>query len=119
MSTNVQRVPDRQLPALVQDSSAPDDATYVVRPSQAQAREASRFVATWIDRVRVSGAHRVIIDMSAVHRLDLSGFGVLLAKLRDVLRVSVQLTDVGVSEAVSLRSMGLVDGVVVQQRRSR
>jgi anti-anti-sigma regulatory factor len=87
--------------------------------SDAQAREAISFVPAWLDRVRNSGARRVVIDLSAVQRVDWSGFGVLLAKLRDVLRVAVQITGVGVSDAVSLRSIGLLDGVNVQQRRQR
>ena len=81
-----------------------------------QARNASRHIPAWLDEVRDAGANEVSIDMSDVHRLDFSGFGVLLAKLRDVLRVRVRLASVGVSEAVSLRSMGVLDDIAVEQR---
>jgi hypothetical protein len=118
MNTDLARASVPHLPLLDRASAAPDEATCLLRPSEAQARDASRFVPTWVVEVRDCGARRVVIDMSAVHRLDLSGFGALLAKLRDVLRVTVQLTGVGVTEAVSLHSMGLLDGVVVQQRRA-
>jgi STAS domain len=88
-------------------------AACVLRPSSEQARLASRFVPSWLDQVRNSGTRHVVIDMSEVHGLDISGFGVLLAKLRDALDVTVSLTDVGVSEAASLASMDLIDDVAV------
>jgi hypothetical protein len=118
MSTDVARASVPHAPLVDRPSAAPNDAAFLLRPSDAQARDASRFLPTWVDEVRDSGARRVVIDMPAVNRLDLGGFGVLLAKLRHVLRVTVQLIGVGVSEAVCLRSMGLLDGVAVQQRRA-
>jgi hypothetical protein len=60
----------------------------------------------------------VIIDLSEVYGLDFSGFGVLLAKLRDVLRMTVSITGIGVSDVVSLQSMGLLDGIAVERRRA-
>jgi anti-anti-sigma regulatory factor len=99
-------------------STAPAAATttFTLHPRDEQARNANRHIPTWLDQVRDAGAHQASIDMSDVHRLDFSGFGVLLTRLRDVLRVTVMLTSVGVSEAVSLRSMGLLDGIVVEPR---
>ena len=96
-----------------------DAATCVLRLGEEQARDVSRSVSTCLNQVRDCRATRVVIDMSDVHRLDFSGFGVLLAKLRDVLRVTVLLNEIGVSEATSLRSMGLLDGVTVKQRSVR
>jgi len=94
-----------------------DTATCVLRPSDEQARHASRFVPAWLKRVRDCAASQVIIDLSEVCGLDFSGFGVLLAKLRDVLRVTASITGIGVSDLVSLQSMGLLDGIDVARRR--
>lgn len=91
-----------------------EGTTYVLRPTAEQAREAIAFVPLWLNQVREAGGRHVVIDMSQVDRLDLSGFGVLLAKLRDVLRVTSRLTGISISEIVSLRSIGLLDGADVE-----
>jgi hypothetical protein len=101
-------------------NAAPVESAYfVLRLSDEQARNPIPFLPTWLDRVRDSGARRAVIDMADVYRLDLSGFGLLLAKLRDVLGVTVVVRGIGPTEAVSLQSMGLLEGVSVERRRHR
>lgn len=100
-------------------TTRPDTATCVLRPSDVQARYAIRFVPDWLEQVRACGASQVSIDLSEVCGLDFSGFGVLLAKLRDVVRVTVSITGISVSDAVSLQSMGLLDGIAVERRSRR
>src|SRR3954447_20464592 len=101
------------------DTRIADGTAYVLRPTAEQARNVIQFLPTWLSQVRDAGGRHVAIDMSEVGGFDLSGFGVLLAKLRDVLRVSVRLTGIGVSEAVSLQSMRVLDGVTLELRDRR
>ena len=96
-----------------------DAASCVLHLSAEQARDPLGLIPRWLGRIRAAGTRHVVIDMSDVNRLNLTGFGVLLAKLRDQLDMTVLLTGIGVSEAVSLRSMGLLDGVAVERRRPR
>lgn len=69
----------------------------IVRPSQEQAERVCRHLSHWLDRLRACGAGKVVIDLSRVRRLDFTGFGVFLAKVRDVLAVPVVIVGAGVS----------------------
>jgi len=85
----------------------------IVRPSQEQAERVCRHLSHWLDQLRACGASKVVIDLSRVRRLDFTGFGVFLAKVRDVLAVPVVIVGARGYLVETLRQLDLLAGAEV------
>jgi len=91
----------------------------LIRPTAWQADHAYRFVPAWLAQIRACNAAEVVIDLSAAHRLDVTSFGLLLAKCRDVLGTPVVITGAEAHLVETLRGLDLLAGACVDTEPCR